>query len=252
MSGSPPALAGVDGCRAGWVAAVRMPPAGELRFRVVSRFADLIAALPDDAVVAVDMPIGLPERIEGTGRASEPAARERLRKRRSSIFPIPARAAVERGEGPFADGAERRIAFREASILARAHSHPSRGFSIQAFGIFPKIMELDRLLRARAELRERVFESHPELAFATLNGGREMPSPKKTATGAAERRAVLEARGLPAGFLGEPLPRHVGRDDLLDACALLLVAERRAAGVATSFPDPPDRDPYGLPVAIWA
>ncbi|KAB0677584.1 DUF429 domain-containing protein [Aureimonas leprariae] len=251
MSEALPALAGVDGCRAGWVAAVRLPGRAP-SFHVAARFADLVDRLPDGAVVAVDMPIGLPERIEGTGRVPEQAARRMLGKRRASIFPIPARAAVKRGAGPFADADERRAAFREASRLARDGSDPPKGFSIQAFGIFPKIVEIDRLLRRQAGLASRVFESHPELAFALLNGGAEMGSAKKTAAGAAERRAVLRRRGLAASFLDRPLGPGVGRDDWLDASALLLVAERFARGTARSFPDPPGRDAHGLPVCIRA
>jgi predicted RNase H-like nuclease len=30
------------------------------------------------------------------------------------------------------------------------------------------------------------------------------------------------------------------------------VARRLHAGIAKPFPDPPPRDPYGLPMAIWA
>jgi predicted RNase H-like nuclease len=47
-------------------------------------------------------------------------------------------------------------------------------------------------------------------------------------------------------------PKGAGADDLLDALACAAIARRLFAGTARAFPDPPGRDAYGLPVAIWA
>jgi predicted RNase H-like nuclease len=47
-------------------------------------------------------------------------------------------------------------------------------------------------------------------------------------------------------------PRGAGPDDLLDALACAAVARRLHGGIAQSFPDPPPRDRYELPMAIWA
>ena len=46
-------------------------------------------------VIAVDMPIGLPERTEGSGRVPEQLIRPLLGARQSSVFAIPSRRAVE-------------------------------------------------------------------------------------------------------------------------------------------------------------
>jgi predicted RNase H-like nuclease len=70
--------------------------------------------------------------------------------------------------------------------------------------------------------------------------------------GMVERRARLRAAGLVPSLLAGPAPRGAGEDDRLDACALLVVARRVAAGVALCFPDPPERDRFGLPIAIRA
>jgi predicted RNase H-like nuclease len=40
--------------------------------------------------------------------------------------------------------------------------------------------------------------------------------------------------------------------DLIDACAAAWTAIRVARREAVSFPDPPERDAFGLPIAIWA
>ncbi len=109
-----------------------------------------------------------------------------------------------------------------ASAVARQTSDPPRGVSIQAFGIFGKIRELDAALRADASLRDRVIESHPELAFWRLNGGQHMQEPKKVKSrvhppGMDERKALLAAHGIDRRLLDARPPAGAGEDDLLDA-----------------------------------
>lgn len=244
---------GVDGCPGGWVAVFEA--AGLLQARVFGDFAGLVAAFATDASIAVDMPIGLPERAGAGGRGPEALVRPLLGQRQSSVFPIPSRAAIHAECGPFADAAALYDAHGRANRIARESSEPPRAISIQAFGIFPKIRELDALLRHRPELADRVIESHPELAFWLLNQRRSLATPKKVkgrpdAAGLAERRALLTAGGIDPAFLAMPPPRGAAVDDLLDATALLVVARRHRRGEAISFPDPPGRDAFGLPVAI--
>lgn len=252
-----PVCAGVDGCKAGWIAVIR-EAGGEARASVFARFDLLLGALPADAIVAVDMPIGLPERAGPGGRGPEALVRPHLGQRQSSVFAIPSRAAVHAEPGPFADVEEWYAAHRRASAVARATSDPPRGVSIQAFGIFSKIRELDALMIARPELRERVIESHPEVAFRRLNGGQAMSLPKKikgrvNPAGMEERRALLcRTGGLAGVFLHMPPPRGAAEDDFLDACAMLVVAERHARHETRPTPDPPLADAYGIPIAIWA
>ncbi|MGO4834385.1 DUF429 domain-containing protein, partial [Rhizobiaceae sp. 2RAB30] len=147
-------------------------------------------------------------------------------------------------------------AHRLASDIARQTSDPPRGVSIQAFGIFSKIRELDRLLTGRQELHGRIIESHPEAAFWRLNGGTAMALPKKikgrvNPAGMEERKGLLARSGHDRAFLDGPPPRGAAEDDFLDAAAVMLVAERHARGEAVSFPDPPGIDGLGNPVAIW-
>lgn len=242
--------AGVDGCKGGWIAVWR---SGGLapEAQVFKQFAEIIAWLPPDAVVAVDMPIGLPQTGTPGGRAAERAARPLLNKRRSSVFAMPARAAVYAERGPFAKGAYL-AAHARASAIARRTSEPPAGVSIQAFGIFQKIREIDAVLRAEPELSQRVHEAHPEIAFQTLNSGVEMKEGKLTGTGEDQRRQVLARWGFSEDFLRQQRPPNARTDDFLDACAMLAVAERIKAGIAVSYPSPPGRDAHGLPIAIWA
>ncbi|MGO4840025.1 DUF429 domain-containing protein, partial [Rhizobiaceae sp. 2RAB30] len=86
-------VAGVDGCKAGWVAVIRAP--GQAAYAcVVGSFAALVEMLPGDAVIAVDMPIGLPDISSHGGRGPETLVRRFLGARQSSVFSIPSRAAV--------------------------------------------------------------------------------------------------------------------------------------------------------------
>ena len=87
-------LAGADGCPAGWVVALVRPAGAEFRLRTVPRFADVLAAPEAPAVVAVDIPIGLPARASYGGRAAENAVRPLLGARQSAVFSVPSRTAV--------------------------------------------------------------------------------------------------------------------------------------------------------------
>lgn len=246
---------GVDGCPAGWIAVWQ--DGGEPGVRVFPAFAELIAAFADDATITVDMPIGLPEFTRHGGRGPEALVRPLLGQRQSSVFSIPSRAAVYAETAAFTTVAEWYAAHRRASDAARRTSDPPRGVSIQAFGIFGKIREIDELLRERPDLRVRVIESHPEVAFMRLNGGLPMSMPKKikgmvNPAGMAERKALLCRSGYEQAFLDRRPPTGAKSDDFLDACCMMLVAGRILRGEALSYPDPPGRDAYGIPVAIRA
>lgn len=248
-------LAGVDGCKAGWIAVHRELDAS-LSVSVFASFSALLDALPD-AMIAVDMPIGLPDLSQKGGRGPEALVRPLLGPRQSSVFAIPSRAALYADTSDFTTIEAWYDAHRRASEVAKATSDPPRGVSIQAFGIFAKIREIDALLIARPELRGRIFESHPEVAFCRLNGGTAMALPKKikgavNAAGMAERKALLCRHGYEKTFLDQAPPRGAASDDFLDAAAMMLIAGRIANGEARPSPDPPLADRFGIPVAIWA
>lgn len=233
---------GVDGCPGGWIAVLRAPGGGAAEILTAPRFADL-AAVPDVAVIAVDMPIGLPDRIGPHGRGPEAALRPKLGERQSAVFSVPSRAAVHA------------VDYGEACSAALATSDPPKKVSKQAFFLFPKIREIDALLRDDADLRARVFECHPEGAFAAMNGG-PLLTPKKVKSrphepGLADRRRLLaEVAGFEDGLLASAPPRGAGADDLLDACACCWTAERILHGTAILHPATPEADAFGLVMAI--
>lgn len=240
-------VAGLDGCRGGWLA-VLVDTSGQMPARLVFRalFEEVLELPEAPAVIAVDMPIGLPERSLGRGRPCEVAVRALLGERQSSVFSIPSRAAVMEED------------YARACAMALATSDPPRKVSKQAFGLFRKIREIDAALAARPELRKRVFEVHPEVSFRAMNGGRPAALPKKikgrpNPPGLAERRDLLFRAGMPSDILDTPRPPGGGgRDDLLDACAAAWTAMRILTGAAECHPAEPERDDRGLEMAIRA
>ncbi|UCI27052.1 DUF429 domain-containing protein [Mesorhizobium sp. B2-8-5] len=248
-------LAGVDGCKAGWIAVHRETGVAP-SVSVFPSFQSLLDALPN-ATIAVDMPIGLPDFSRKGGRGPEALVRPLLGARQSSVFAIPSRAALYADTSDFTTIEAWYAAHRLASAVAMETSDPPRGVSIQAFGIFSKIREIDQLVIARPDLRRRIFESHPEMAFCRLNGGTAMALPKKikgavNPAGMEERKALLCRHGYEKAFLDQAAPRGAASDDFLDAAAMMLIAGRIASGEARPSPDPPLADRFGIPVAIWA
>ena len=237
-------VAGVDGCKSGWIAVFRnLNAPRELQLRLFPDFAGILGSDPQPAIIAVDMPIGLPDTIGPGGRGPEKAARAHLGARQSSVFTVPSRAAVYEPE------------YRAACAAAESTSQPPKKVSKQCYYLFPKIREIDALMTPGLEAR--VFEVHPELAFWRLNGEAAMSLPKKIKSranpdGLDQRRDLLVARGLPQDFLDQRPPRGCGRDDLLDAAANSLIAERIFLGRAKPFPVDFRRDERGLRMAIWA
>ncbi len=244
-------LAGVDGCRDGWMVIFVRPGGRTIRMRVIKKFKDIVSAPERPALIAVDVPIGLPNFSPRRGRIAEEEVRSRLKRRRSSVFRIPSRHAVYAGVNcKTIPNAKKR--YKHACAVARITSADKKAFAKQGFYLFPKIVEVDKLLRRHSSLRWRVYETHPELAFWRLNGERPAAHPKSGQPGIRQRKKLLIAAGLPSDIVRASPPRGAKIDDLLDALACALIARRIRAKTANSFPARVPRDSYGLPMAIWA
>ena len=217
-------VVGVDGCRDVW-AAVSLNDGRFERAMLVPSLADVLGAEPELTVLAVDIPIGLPE----TGlRAADLEARRFVGRRWRSVFLTPPRAALEAGT------------YAEAAVAARRLT--GAGLSQQSYGLRSKILEADALVD------DRLYEVHPEVTFRAI-AGEPLALGKKTGGGALLRLRLLE-------HVGISLPTDLGAaasvplDDLLDAAAAAWSGHRIAIGQAESFP-------AGLPApsrsgpAIW-
>jgi len=228
-----PHVAGVDGCRRGWVVATTPArgPAPLVSIEVVPHIQTVLDRVRAGELVAVglDMPFGLPP--AGT-RACDVAARRRLGPRRSSVFPAPPR--------PLLGSAD------HAEAVRRSRALDGRGVSIQAYNLLPKIAEVDRCIDV--DLAESVVEAHPESALAELAGG-PLATTKRTAVGRAERLALLDGP-FPASRDVLAAPRSgAAVDDVLDAAAAAWSARRWAAGTALVLGDGA-RDERGLPMRV--
>ncbi|MFP5245817.1 MAG: DUF429 domain-containing protein, partial [Thermoanaerobaculia bacterium] len=219
-------LAGIDGCRAGWIAAIK---SGErIETRLCTSDEELIALFADCLIVAIDIPIGL---ATSGPRSCDHHARRFLGRRSSSVFPAPLRPLIALRD------------YVEANRISRQLQ--KRGISKQGFAIVPKVEQIDRILQRHHELRGRVYEVHPEVSFAMWNGGEALTASKHSKEGLALRRALAERH------FGEipPVPRGAAEDDLLDALAALWTAERIAAGKSQELGDA-HVDVTGLPMRI--
>jgi len=241
---------GVDWASRGWLAVAI--EGGEWTARMHPSIHSVWFDHRDAESVLVDIPIGLPEseRRECDRGAKEFLGPDRAR----SVFWTPCRDAVERDTYAAAKRAN-----REAL---------GDGLSTQAWGLVPRIREVDRFLRDTDDARGVVAESHPEVCFASFAAG-SLPS-KHDDGGLDARRETLEATDASAAGVydrfveehieGQPAwARRIGesnRDDLLDAMALALTAKAGADGFERTLDPASDgaasvpRDSEGLPMRI--
>lgn len=223
-------VVGVDGCNAGWVAAAWNITQHSVDISVHATFSGLLSVFEHVDAIAIDIPIGLTE----CQRACDLEARAVLKCRKSSVFPAP----------------DPRVAcmtdYHAASALLKELC--GKGISAQAFGIYPKVCEVNKLMTP--QLQDRIIEVHPEICFWAMGNGVEVCEPKRTALGSRIRLERLMA--------SIPLPdvqwnkvvkgiKCAQADDVLDAMAAAWTAERWAANPkkVSRFPLAPEFDDKG-------
>jgi len=225
---------GVDACRGGWIGIALH---GErIEGYVAADIEQLVRATAADGqvtVVAIDIPIGLPD--HGVRKADE-LARDAVGPLWASVFMTPVRAAL---------GAE-----THADAVRINRDQTGRGVSAQAYALRRKLFEVEQWIRRKPVLNPRVIEVHPEVSFAQLAGA-PLTARKSSWAGVQRRRELLTAAGIAlSGGLG-PAGRVAGVDDVLDAGVAAWTARRFAAGAARSLPDPPEVLVDGTRCAIW-
>ena len=228
-------IAGIDGTPEGWIVVVCDDALESPNAFLVARLVDLPRRLQ---VVAVDVPIGLPEK---GARDADCLARKALGEpRRRSVFPSPVRSVL---------GAR---SWEEACV--RSQRADGRRLSKQTFAILPKIAEADALVRSDSWARRVIHEVHPELSFAKWSG-KPMIHPKKRSAGRKERLALISetfGQGVFESARAALRGHHVGFDDLADAFAAVWTARRIRAGNAEMLPPEGALDAEGVPMHIWA
>jgi predicted RNase H-like nuclease len=206
------AVLGVDGWRGAWVGALL-----EGRMVTLLHLADVdaVLAVPDVAVIGIDMPIGL---SDDGARTCDVEARRRLTGAASSVFPAPVRPVL------------RTTRYDDARTTSLAAS--GRSLSVQTYALVPAIRSLDDALGDPPD--PRVHEVHPELSFRALDG--RVIDRKASGSGLAQRIRALETvmdvlDALAQDRAGLPVV------DALDACAAAWSAQRIADGRATFVGD---------------
>lgn len=224
------AAVGVDACKRGWVAVVLRDgrPTG---VHFLPTIGDIADSVPDADVIAIDIPIGLPD---AGRRQADLAAKAMLGERQNSVFMTPVRAALE--------------APSYAAARAIATELTGVGISQQSFALRSKIFEVEQWLSAAPC---SVYEVHPEVSFAIMCG-RPSSAYKKSWQGMVERRGALARLGISLDQVDPKVGALVGADDIIDAAAAAWSATRLLAGFARALPDPPEVGPAGRQIAIWA
>lgn len=211
-----PRVCGVDGCPGGWVVA------DADGCTVVTTLAEIVDRY---SLIGIDMPIGL---ADDGKRTCDSDARKALFRRASTVFTPPPRPLLHINDYATANTESRR--------------RFGRGISKQSFMIWPRIRELDALVRTAPD---RFVEIHPECSFLAIAG--EPLLSKHSEAGKIFRKKFLETAlgGLPT------VPRGAKVDDFLDAHAVLWSALRFVRGEHITYGDG-ERDSLGLAMRIVA
>lgn len=206
---------------------------GSFGFSVKATIKEVLAHFPAAALVLVDIPVGLPDRL-GTPRMCDRLARRAIGPRRSSVFPTPCREALS------APSYARATAINRATLGC--------GLSRQSWALAPRIADVDRYLKASTS-GPRVREMHPEVCFWALNGGRHLQHHKAKPEGERQRRAILRHYAGRLATLVDAIAKahpYVETHDVLDA----LVGAVTAQGPLQTLPERPTTDAHGLPMEM--
>ncbi len=223
---------GVDACKGGWVGVLLT--AGEPTAHFGATIGELLLAAeaggPLD-VVAIDIPIGLPD---AGLRQADVLAFKAIGMLAPAVFMTPTRSALE--------------ALDHAAASAVNKGLTGRGISAQAFALKPKLFQVNDWVAGSGR---RVVEIHPEVSFAQL-AGEPLRVRKSTWAGVERRRQLLAGAGIVlAGELGLAGIK-AGVDDVLDAGVAAWSARRVARGEARCRPNPPEVFSDGWLAAIWS
>ncbi len=221
-------IAGVDGCRDGWVVAWEPSNEASVRVDVISGFAEIIQRTLK--LVVVDIPIGL---LDNGVRQADREARKLLKRRASCVFNAPLRGMLD--------------CMDHQSACELGRRTEGKAISKQTWAIIPKIKQVDAEMIG--ERQSIVKEGHPEVSFARMNEGVAIPKNKKTREGREARLQLLEPH---FPLVRAEVEKHSGiREDVIDALAMLWTARRIEAGTAVALPEISPKESRGLLMQIW-
>ena len=198
---------------------------------VLSTFVEVMDVKPRHDVVAVHIPIGLPDVPAKGGRLCDREARRLLGWPRSgAISSPPVRSTLG------------------AKTFERAYEL-NGGLSPVTWQLLKKVAEVEADFGPY--LQRQIYEVHPELSFYELNDGVPMRHRKETVEGRAERRQLLIQKLPVVRAALETKVKAADEPRLLDACADLWTARRIAAKAAGRVPEDAPWDSKGLRMQIY-
>ena len=202
---------GIDGCSKGWIAAIL--DYGQLRIKRYKTLSEIIDANPLPATFLIDMPIGLPEKLQAKDQNRE--ATGKLQKETNE------------------------------EILKKS-------LSKQSISIIPKIKEVDDFLQTHKEYKDILCESHPELCFARLKGS-VLQTKKSSAVGVTERSGILSKHIKDERLefvynLAKEL--ECKPDDILDAACLAVTAAFKVHSMTETILGKTEKDAKELPMQM--
>ena len=112
-------LVGVDGCNEGWITAEATQGSVQIVSRRINMLADLFSRKSKPKIIAIDIPIGLPE---AGAREADLEARRLLGSRRNSVFPAPIRPVLLYSSQKEASKIRRQVE-KKRSVDTNFHHH---------------------------------------------------------------------------------------------------------------------------------
>jgi predicted RNase H-like nuclease len=221
-------IAGVDGCKDGWVI-TKLFPNGKTIVDIVNGSISSLSADVELQIAVIDIPIGLPD---SGSREADQQARALLGSRGCCVFPAPIRPLLGLSDYD--------------SICAKRFEIERKRVSKQAAALIPKIAEVDHIVRHQS--LSRICEGHPEVSFAAMNDGKPIAESKKSAAGRDVRISVISNHFPDARNWIER--HHRFREDIIDAYSLLWTATRIREGKAVRLPEIAPHDKFGLAMQI--
>ena len=223
-------VVGIDWMKPYWLAAeIR---GDEISIRKLPNIDEINNYYLNTDAVLIDIPVGLPENAEENSARPDCEARDYLStSRKPSIFPVPCRQAVY-----ITDYAE--SSAENERILGKKLTSQSHAFS-------KMVRQVDKFLAENKYWQNRLVESHPEVAFQLLNGGKGLNHSKHTDEGIQERVAILQQYGIdPMPLFAEFTPKQY--EDVLDALCLAGSAKLGCENGFRTIPENPTCDSRGL------
>lgn len=231
-------VAGIDGCRDGWC--IALLSTSECIIRTVRSLHEIIELIRHAGITLIDIPLGLTD--QNFSRTIETSMRTVLpREKKSSVFTPPCREALSATN--YEEAAQNNWLVTGKKI------------SLQSYYIMPKIREADELLNQHPHLRDKMYESHPEICFQYLNDNNPLSQSKKTKAGIDERLTILEQyrHGIHEtyDYFRRTFTRSEAQsDDLVDALCLGLTAHLAECNGLQFIEDSANLDSRGIPVKI--